>query len=145
MIRFGRRSLSDDAQVVRVARERDDMMQTSGGRCAGLMDVAIADRIRRSHLHARSKTYVSAATDRLPVAPRHRRNAEPQRGDARRTMGDVTDSIGTLWPKTRPPRELHRNESAQIAENRKGDEQNIGRRTGSSCPTSTACAGRRMR
>ena len=39
------------------------------------MDVAITDRFHRSHLHARSKTYVSAATDRLAAVTPGKRGA----------------------------------------------------------------------
>jgi hypothetical protein len=59
MIRFGRRSLSDDAQVVRVARERDDMMQHRAAGVPAWWMSRFADRLHRSHLHARSKTLVA--------------------------------------------------------------------------------------
>jgi hypothetical protein len=55
------------------------------------------------------------ATDRLPADT----DAETEPIGLTRAAR-ATDSVGTLCNPTRPPRELHRNESAR-AENRKGE------------------------
>jgi hypothetical protein len=57
MTSCGRRNPGEGARVVRVACERDDMMQHRRPVCRPV-DVAAVDRIRRSHLRVRSKTQV---------------------------------------------------------------------------------------
>jgi hypothetical protein len=99
MTRCGRRSPSDDAQVVRVARERDDIDTNIGwpvcrpDGCRGRLCErrACPDRILRSHLHARSKTYVSE--QQIVYPPSRTRETGPI-GPNRAAR--ATDSIGTL-------------------------------------------------
>jgi len=106
MIRFGRRSLSDDAQVVRVARERDDMMQHRAAGVPAWWMSRFADRLHRSHLHARSKTLVAEQQIVYPPTRTHPGPIGLNAPRERRIRLERSD------PETRPPRELHRNESA---------------------------------
>ena len=72
------------------------------------------DRFHRSHPRGRSKTYVVGAIGRLPAATPGNVPFAAERADR------ASDGFGwNAWSQTRPPRELHRNESA-AAENRKG-------------------------
>ena len=93
------------------------------------MDVAITDRFHRSHLHARSKTYVSAATDRLAAV------TPGKRGAAMRQSKPIGERRIRL-ERSDPKRVRH---ASFIATNPlksgkpHGRQENIGRRTGSHC------------
>jgi hypothetical protein len=124
MTRCGRRSPSDDAQVVRVARERDDIDTNIGwpvcrpDGCRGRLCErrACPDRIRRSHLHARSKTYVSEQQIVYPP-PRDARNGVHWAQPRRASDGFDRNASG-------PKRVRHASFIATnplTAENRKGD------------------------
>lgn len=125
MTRYGRRSLSEGARVVRVARERDDISRESpaAGVPAGevsrrLFETSRADRLPRSHLRVAIEDAVVRATGRLPAATRTHLGPI---GLTRRASDGFDWNAPTA---TRPPRELHRKESAS-AENRKGEDETI--------------------
>ena len=105
MIRFGRRSLSDDAQVVRVARERDDMTQHRAAGVPAWWMSRFADRLHRSHLHARSKTLVAEQQIVYPPTRTHPGPIGLNAPRERRIRLERSD-------RTRPLHELHRYESA---------------------------------
>jgi hypothetical protein len=116
MTRCGRRSPSDDAQVVRVARERDDIVGKN--RAAGVPARWMSREALRAQSLPGSDSPVSPAraiedvrvraTDRLPATTRRAKRGPlgPTAPRERRIRSE------RFWPKTRPPRELHRNESA---------------------------------
>jgi hypothetical protein len=125
MTRCGRRSLSEGARVVRVARERDDICVNRWrpvcrlARCReGSLKRSRADRLPRSHLRVAIEDAVVRATGRLPAATRTHLGPI---GLTRRASDGFDWNAPTA---TRPPRELHRKESAP-AENRKGENETI--------------------
>jgi hypothetical protein len=96
MTRIGRAESQRRRFVVRVARERDDMWSRRRPVCrpAGVA----SDRLRRSHLHARSKTSVARATGRLPVATPGER-APRMRGNERSRSASDGFGWNAQWPE----------------------------------------------
>ena len=146
MTRCGRRSPSDDAQVVRVARERDDIVGKN--RAAGVPARWMSREALRAQSLPGSDSPISPAraiedvrvraTDRLPAATRRAKRGPlgPTAPRERRIRSE------RFWPKTRPPRELHRNESAHSGKPQGRRNEIIGCRTGSHRSKGRACAGR---
>jgi hypothetical protein len=96
MTRVGRAESQRRRFVVRVARERDDMSSRQRPVCR-LAGVA-SNRLRRFHLHARSKT--SGSEQQAVYPPPRQANAAPRmRGQERSRSASDGFGWNAQWPK----------------------------------------------